>query len=73
MKAFIVAVLIIVIGGFVVDLFLFQVQETEFAVVTFFGDPRRIIEEPGLRFKWPWPVESVIPIDRRVAITSPLR
>lgn len=71
MKTFIVLVLLLVIGGFVASAFCFQVEESEYAVVTVFGDPRRIIEEPGLRFKWPWPVESVIRIDRRVNITSP--
>lgn len=47
-------------------LFAFQVRTTEVAVVTTFGRPTRPITEPGLKFKWPWPVQKVHTFDRRI-------
>lgn len=44
---------------------LFTVHQTQQALVTQFGDPRRIITEPGLNWKIPF-IQSVIFIDRRV-------
>ncbi len=46
----------------------FQVAEYEQAVVTRFGRPVRIIDAAGLQFKWPWPVESVVRLDRRIEV-----
>ncbi len=71
MKAFIVTCLLIAAIGYGLTSFFFQVEETEFAIVTFFGNPRDVYEDAGLGFKWPWPVEEVIRIDRRINITSP--
>ncbi len=71
MKAIGIVLLLIIVTALASWAFLFQVEETEYVVVTFFGDPWRIIKEPGLQLKWPWPVESVIRIDRRTHITSP--
>lgn len=71
MKSFGIVLLLIAVTALVAWAFLFEVEETEYVVVTFFGDPWRIIKEPGIRLKWPWPVESVIRIDRRTHITSP--
>jgi len=71
MKAFAILCLILIVAGFGISCFFFEVAETEFAIVTFFGDPRRIVEEPGLGFKWPWPIESVVRIERRAIVTAP--
>ncbi len=49
----------------------FEVQETEYAIVLFFGDPSRIILEPGLAWKLPPPFETVVRIDRRLRILDP--
>ena len=49
----------------------FVVQEGEVAVVARFGDPRRLVEEPGLHFKWPAPVDTVYPIDSRSHLLDP--
>jgi modulator of FtsH protease HflC len=46
-------------------LFLFQVRQSEVAVVTTFGRLTRA-EGPGPHFKWPWPIEKVYKIDRRI-------
>lgn len=44
----------------------FQVMENEQAVVTRFGQPVRTLDEPGLYFRWPWPVEAVRRFDMRL-------
>ncbi len=44
----------------------FQVRQTEQAVVTRFGQPVRVITEPGLHVKLPWPIETVTRIDARL-------
>ncbi len=49
----------------------FEVQETEYAVVLFFGDPTRTITRPGLAWKLPPPFETVVRIDKRVKVLDP--
>lgn len=71
MKTFIISCVLAAAVGYGLTSFFFQVEETEFAIVTFFGNPRDVYDEAGLGFKWPWPVEEVIRIDRRINITSP--
>ena len=44
----------------------FVVDQTQQAIVTQFGKPRRVVVEPGLNFKLPFVFESVINLDRRV-------
>lgn len=51
---------------FLVLLFLFQVRQTEVAVVTTFGKATRQITEPGLYTKWPWPIQRVTKLDKRL-------
>lgn len=48
--------------------FCYQVLETETAVVTRFGRPARVLTEPGLGWKLPWPIESVVRIDARLQL-----
>jgi membrane protease subunit HflC len=64
-------VLTVVIGAvliviFALLLFVFQVRQSEVAVVTTFGRPVRNITEPGAYFKWPWPIQKVYKFDQRV-------
>ena len=61
----------IVIGAmlviiFALLLFVFQVRQSEVAVVTTFGKPVQNITEPGAYFKWPWPIQNVYKFDKRV-------
>ena len=49
-------------------LFLFQVRETESALVTTFGEPKREITEPRLYFKWPRPIQRVYKFDSRMRV-----
>ncbi|MFQ5618556.1 MAG: protease modulator HflC [Rhodospirillales bacterium] len=45
---------------------IFTVYQTEQALILRFGEPRRVITEPGLNFKLPLFVESVVKFDRRI-------
>jgi membrane protease subunit HflC len=49
----------------------FIVPEGEAAVVHRFGAPRRVLQEAGLYFKWPAPIDSVTRVDRRVHLLDP--
>ncbi len=64
----ILAALLVLAGNLV----FFQVEETEYAIVKLFGNPWRTLDKPGLNLKWPWPVEEVVRIDKRVKITDVL-
>ncbi len=46
----------------------FQVRETEVAFVTRLGKHVRTMEEPGLYFKWPLPIERVRKYDSRLHV-----
>lgn len=64
-------VLTLIIGGvlvviFALLLFVFQVRQSEVAVVTTFGRPVKNLTAPGPYFKWPWPVQNVYKFDQRV-------
>jgi modulator of FtsH protease HflC len=63
--------LTIVIGAvlvliFVLLLFTFQVRQSEVVVVTTFLKPTANIDQPGLYFKWPWPIQQVNRFDQRI-------
>src|SRR4051794_35702293 len=50
---------------------LFQVDRTEYAYVTQFGKHVLTLDgandaEAGLHWKWPWPIQSVRKLDRRL-------
>jgi len=51
--------------------FTVTVEETEYAIVLRFGDPRRVITEAGLHLRWPPPIDSVRSIDRRIHVLDP--
>ena len=46
----------------------FVVDETEYVVVKRFGDPVATLIEPGLNFKWPWPVDTLARFDNRLMV-----
>src|SRR5688500_2721140 len=60
----IVGLLLVVMFGFL--LFSFQVRQTEVALITTFGKPSATKTEPGLYFKLPWPIQKVVPLDKRI-------
>ena len=47
-------------------LFIFQVRQSQVAVVTTFGSYSRTIEQPGIQFKLPWPIQRVYRFDNRL-------
>lgn len=57
------AVLVVI---FALLLFVFQVRQSEVAVVTTFGKPVSNIDKPGAYFKWPWPIQNVYKFDKRI-------
>jgi membrane protease subunit HflC len=61
-----VAALVVLI--LVVFAFTYQVAFHQVAIKVRFGqaDERSVIREPGLKFRWPWPVESVAVYDARL-------
>jgi membrane protease subunit HflC len=56
----------VIVAIFVMLLFAFQVRYAQVAVVTTFGKPVHNITEPGLYFKWPWPIQRVYKFDGRI-------
>jgi membrane protease subunit HflC len=59
-----IGILLVVI--FLFQMCFFQVRQTEVALVTTFGKPTREEFEPGLKTKWPWPIQRVLKFDKRV-------
>lgn len=57
------AVLVII---FVLLLFVFQVRQSETAVVATFGKPVATYTNAGAYFKWPWPIQKVYKYDNRI-------
>lgn len=55
---------------FLVLLVIFQVNTTEYVIVSQFGQPVRSITEPGIYAKLPDPFQSVIRLDRRIQVHS---
>ncbi len=49
----------------------FVVDETQTAIVTQFGSPVRVVEEAGLNWKLPQPVQAVRFFDRRLLVFDP--
>ena len=62
--------LVIVAAGVVTYLSLFTVIEINQAIVLQFGDPKRVIAEPGLQVKIPF-IQNVVFIDRRILSLDP--
>jgi membrane protease subunit HflC len=63
-RILIAAIVVTVLGC---AMFSFQVASNESAVLTRFGSPVRTLNDPGLYFKWPWPVDTVHRYDQRLA------
>ena len=60
--AFVIAVVLLLY------LFSFQVRVNEKAVVTTWQNPKRVEDEPGLYWKWPFPIQRVYKFDSRLRI-----
>jgi membrane protease subunit HflC len=60
-----IAIILVAALGVLASASLFTVHQTQQALVLQFGDPRRVITEPGLHFKMPF-VQNVVLIDKRI-------
>jgi len=58
------------VAGLAIYLSLFTVKEINQAIVLQFGDPKRVIAEPGLQVKIPF-IQNVVFIDRRILSLDP--
>jgi len=61
---------VLVVAGFAIYLSLFTVKEINQAIVLQFGDPKRVIAEPGLQVKIPF-IQNVVFLDRRILSLDP--
>ena len=62
--------LVVAVAGFAIYLSLFTVKEINQAIVLQFGDPKRVIDDPGLQVKIPF-IQNVVFIDRRILSLDP--
>jgi len=46
----------------------FTVRRSEYAIVTRFGRPVRVLDKAGLHWKWPAPIENVLRFDSRISV-----
>ena len=60
--------IVLIVVLFIATLMLYKVDVTEYAVVTQFGNPVRVDENPGLKVKLPDPIQSVQYLDKRVQV-----
>ena len=65
MKAQKILLPIIAVLGAAVFFSVFIVKEVNQAIVLQFGDPKRIIVEPGLNFKIPF-IQNIVYLDKRI-------
>jgi len=61
---------VIIVVGLVIYLSLFTVKEINQAIVLQLGDPKRVINKPGLQFKIPF-IQNVVFLDRRILSLDP--
>jgi membrane protease subunit HflC len=63
-----IVVAVVLAGIFGLMLFVFQVRQSEVAVVTFFDkmETDGVRTNPGPHLQWPWPIERVYKLDQRV-------
>lgn len=59
---------ILALGFLATSLVFFQVDTTENAIVTQFGNPIRVITDPGLYAKLPDPIQSVVKVSKQLQV-----
>ena len=63
-----IVIALIIIGFLATTLVFFRVDATEAAIVTQFGEPVRVITEPGLYTKLPDPLQTVVRINTQLQV-----
>ena len=66
--AIFIAFIVITLSLYLVS---FQVRDTQSCLVTTFGKPTRPLVEPGVHFKWPFPIQQVYRFDSRMRVFAP--
>jgi len=66
MKSIVTLVISIVVLLILLSLFLYTVDETEQVVITQFGKPIKIVTNPGIKIKLPFPIQVVNSLERRI-------
>ena len=61
---------VVAVAGLAIYLSLFTVKEINQAIVLQFGDPKRVLADPGLKYKIPF-IQNVVFIDRRILSLDP--
>ena len=67
-RRFIIAAIVVL--ALVISACLVLVSPGQAIVITRFGDPVRVVVEPGLALKLPSPIDSAVPVDLRLRTTS---
>lgn len=49
---------------------LFVVDQRQYALVYGAGELQRLVQTPGLQFKWPWPLQELRTLDRRTLLAT---
>ena len=62
--------ILVIVAGIVATSVLFTVHQTQQAIVLQFGDPRRVVTEPGLNWKLPF-IQDVLFYEKRVLNLDP--
>ena len=62
---------IAVVAALLLSTSAFQVRQNQQALVMRFGAPQQTVVEPGLHFKLPSPIDTVVPIDMRMHMLDP--
>ena len=62
--------IVIIVLGIVAFSSLYTVHQTHQVLVLQFGEPKRVIQTPGLQFKWPF-VQNIVEYERRVLEFDP--
>ncbi|MGY8958529.1 MAG: SPFH domain-containing protein, partial [Alphaproteobacteria bacterium] len=62
--------IVVIVGGILVSGSVFTVHQVQQAIVLQFGEPKRVIQEPGLHFKKPF-LEDVLFYDARILDLDP--
>jgi membrane protease subunit HflC len=65
-----IGVAVLIVAAAIATACIVMVPAGQAEVITRFGNPTRVVTEPGLAWKLPAPIESAIPIDLRLLTTS---
>ena len=71
MKRYFYIAIAVIVAVLVARSMLFTVDETQYAIVVQLGMPIRLIRNPGIAWKLPAPIQTVIFLDKRLLVFDP--